>query len=130
MLVTIVLVPQLIPRLNEISATTENRVIIWEFAIEQIKKPPFSAEAFSATVSFTISFPPADQRYIRRRSLTIYCFDCMLSHGIVGTALIGIFMGQFVKTVFECHDGLKSRGDSYVITTFIAAVAGSCAFTE
>lgn len=127
-LVTIVLVPQLIPRLNEISATTENRVIIWEFAIEQIKKAPVFGRGFFSYRFLYYQLSPGRPEIYKAALAHNILLDCMLSHGIVGTALIGIFMGQFVKTVFECHDGLKSRGDSYVITTFIAAVAGSCAF--
>lgn len=127
-LVTVVLVPQLIPRLNEISATTDNRIKIWEFAIEQIKEAPiFGRGFFSYRFLYGQLSPERPELYKAALAHNIL-LDCMLSHGIVGTAVIGVFLGQFVKTVFECHDGLKSRGNSYVITTFIAAVAGACAF--
>ncbi len=126
-LMIVVLIPQIIPRLNVISDTTGNRVKIWTFTIEQIKKAPVFGHGFFS-YKFLYNQMSAVRPDIYKAALAHnILLDSMLSHGFVGTTLVGLYLIQFIKTVFECHDGLKSRNRSYVITTFIAAVGAAIA---
>lgn len=126
-LMVVILVPQIMPRLNELSTTTVNRVKIWGFSIEQIKESPIFGHGFFSYKFLYSTLSPSRPDIYKAALAHNILLDCMLSHGFVGSVLVGAYLTQFIKTVFECHDGLKSRGHSYIITTFIAAVGAAIA---
>lgn len=120
--VVIILIPGLVPRLGEISATTDNRVSIWSFAIEQIKETPVFGRGFFS-YKFLYGQMAATRPELYKAALSHnLILESLLSFGIVGTLLIGAYFATFFKTIFKCHDELKRRGHSYVVTTFIAAL--------
>ena len=120
--VAIVLIPGLVPRLGEVSETTDNRVKIWSFAIEQIKEAPFFGRGFFSYRFLYNQMVGARPELYKAALSHNLLLESLVSFGIVGTLLLGTYFVTFFKTIFKCHDELKSRGHSYVITTFITAL--------
>lgn len=120
--VAVILIPGLVPRLGEVSETTDNRVKIWSFAIEQIKEAPFFGRGFFS-YRFLYNQMVATRPELYKAALSHnLLLESLVSFGVVGTLLLGTYFVSFFKTIFKCHDELKSRGHSYVITTFITAL--------
>lgn len=120
--VAIVLVPGLIPRLGEISQTTDNRVLIWSFAIEQIKEAPIFGRGFLSYHFLYNQMVAARPELYKAAFSHNLLLESLLSFGIVGTLTVGAYFVTFFKSIFKCHDELKSRNHSYVITTFITSL--------
>ena len=122
LLAIIILVPQLIPRLNELSATMDNRVKIWQFSLENLKDAPIFGKGFFS-YKHLYNLHSQTQDVYKAALAHNLLLDCMLSHGIVGTLLVGGYIVQYLQTLLTCHDGLKKHNHPYVITTFIVAVS-------
>ena len=120
--VAIVLVPQIIPRLNELSSTTTNRVQIWSFAIEQIKEAPIFGRGFFS-YKFLYNELGSTQNIYPAALAHNILFDCMLCHGIVGTALVGFSIVQYIKSLLISREKLKAYNHKYTASTFVCAVA-------
>lgn len=120
--IAIVLVPGLIPRLGEISQTTDNRVLIWSFAIEQIKEAPVFGRGFLSYHFLYNQMVAARPELYKAAFSHNLLLESLLSFGIVGTLTIGAYFVTFFKSIFKCHDELKSRNHSYIITTFITSL--------
>ena len=126
--VAIVMIPELVPRLNQLIATINNRVKIWTFAVEQIKEAPIFGRGFFS-YRFLYREMVATRPELYKAALCHnLLFESMLSFGIVGTGLIGIYFITFFKTILKNHDELKRRGHNYVVTTFIAALSVAITF--
>ena len=121
--VAIVMIPELVPRLNELLATTNNRVKIWSFAVEQIKKAPIFGRGFFSYRFLYREMVTARPELYKAALCHNLLFESMLSFGIVGTAMIGAYLITFFKAILQNHDELKRRGHRYVVTTFIAALS-------
>lgn len=120
--VVIILIPGLITRLDEVSKTTDNRIKIWSFAIEQIKEAPiFGRGVLSYHFLYNKMVATRPELYKAALSHNLL-LESLVSFGIVGTLLVGTYFVTFFKTIFKCHDELKKRGHSYIITTFITAL--------
>ncbi len=121
--IAILVMPQLIPRLHELTATIENRVLIWDFAIEQIKEAPVFGKGF-ATYNFMFNALKEVRPEIYPAMLSHnLIIDGVLSYGVVGMAFLGLFFASFIKSAFQCREGLKARNKSYVMITFVCALA-------
>ena len=117
------MIPSILPRLNELGATTNNRVKIWNFAVEQIRQAPlFGRGFFSYKHLYNQLYPTRPEIYKAALAHNIL-IDSVLCHGIIGTILAGAYIFQYIKTVLYCHDELKARNHSYVISIFIASVS-------
>jgi O-antigen ligase len=126
--VAIVMIPELVPRLNQLIATINNRVKIWTFAVEQIKEAPIFGRGFFS-YRFLYREMVATRPELYKAALCHnLLFESMLSFGIAGTGLIGIYFITFFKTILKNHDELKRRGHNYVVTTFIAALSVAITF--
>lgn len=121
LLTVIILVPQLIPRLDELTQTIENRVQIWKFALENLKDAPVFGRGFFSYKHLYNLYSSTQPVYKAALAHNIL-LDCMLSHGIVGTVLVGSYMVEYIRSLLNCHDGLKKHNTSYVITTFIVSI--------
>ncbi len=121
--IAILVVPSILPRLDELTATIENRVIIWKFALEKIGEAPIFGRGF-ASYSFLYNAEVAARPELYKAMLSHnLLIDAILSYGIVGTVLLGAFLISMVKDMYLCHEGLKKRGGDYVIITFVCAAA-------
>lgn len=126
-ILAIILAPQILPRLDELSATIENRVSIWSFAIEQIKEAPFFGRGYASyNFLYNQMAPERPELYPAMLSHNLLV-DGLLSYGIVGMLLLGGFFISLIKAVLDCREGLKRRNQSYIIVTFVCALAVSVA---
>lgn len=129
-LILVILMPQIIPRLNEFSETTENRVRIWKFAVSEIRQAPVFGHGFFSYKYLSgraLAADPAADIFPRTRAHNLI-LDCMLSHGIIGTVIAVAFLTCFFASVIKCHDGLKANGKSYAISTFVVSIGIVIAF--
>lgn len=121
--VAILLAPQILPRLDELTATIENRVSIWSFALEQIKEAPVFGRGYASyNFLYNALAPSRPELYPAMLSHNLL-IDALLSYGIVGTVLLGGYFVYFIRAVLDCRAGLKTRNKSYVVMTFICALA-------
>ncbi len=120
--ITVILIPQLISRLNELTATIENRVDIWTFAIEKIGEAPIFGRGF-ATYNFmyNIEAPTRSELYPAMLSHNLL-IDSLLSYGVAGTLLLAGFFISFIKDAFVCREGLKKHNKDYTMITFVCAM--------
>lgn len=128
--ILIILMPQIISRLNELSETTENRVRIWKFAVREIRKSPVFGHGFFSYKFLSkkaLLADPAADVFPRTRAHNLL-LDCMLSHGIIGTLIAVAFLVRYFSGVIKCHDGLKADGKSYAISTFAVSIGIVVAF--
>lgn len=120
--VAILLVPGMIPRLNELSATVDNRKAIWSFAIENIKDSPVFGRGFY-TYKFLYNKLCTVQEIYPAAMAHSVILDSLLCHGIVGVTLIGAILAQFFRSVFACRKQLKTQNKPSPISGFIIAVS-------
>lgn len=127
LLVSVILFPHIIPRLNELSTTTANRVLIWEFAIEQIKKAPFLGHGFfSYRYLYYANIGQFPEIYKASLAHNIL-LDSILCHGIIGTVILGTYGVIYARQLLDCRDALCRVGASYQVFTFITAAAACIA---
>lgn len=119
---TVLLLPGMIPRLNELSATIDNRKAIWSFAVENIKKSPIFGRGFY-TYKFLYDKLHATQEIYRASMAHSMILDGILCHGIVGMTLISITVVQFFRSLFACRKQLKAQNKPAPISGFIIAVS-------
>lgn len=124
-LVIIVLVPQFLPRIDEMGATTDNRVLIWNFAIKHIKEKPVFGHGFFGYKHLYDIFSLNDPTIYKASLCHNIIIDSLLCHGILGTILIIAFTVRYIGDLFYCHTRLKNQKEKYTIIKFIVAVLAS-----
>lgn len=119
--------PHLFERLDEIEGTTNNRILIWNFAIEQFKEVPiFGRGFFSYRHLYNIY---KDVRFVYKAALCHnILLDSLLCHGIVGTSIAGTFFIQYLRDMFSYRKRLKQIKGNRLISTFIISVFIALAF--
>lgn len=126
-LITIILIPQFLPRINEMGDTTDNRITIWNFAIKHIKDTPIFGRGFFAYKHLYNQLSSTDPTIYKASLCHNIVIDSLLCHGIVGTALIFAYLTQYIRDIFACHTVLKSKEQDYTIIKFIVSVAAAVA---
>ena len=124
-LIVIFLVPQFLPRIDEMGATTDNRVQIWNFAINNIKEKMAFGYGFFGYKHLYDIFSVNDHTIYKASLCHNVIIDSLLCHGIVGTLLIIAFIVKFIGDLFRCHSALKVQKQKYIIIKFIVAVLTS-----
>ncbi len=126
-LVGIILIPEFLPRISEIGGTTDNRIKIWSFAIEQIKENPIFGHGFFSYKHLYKTLSPTRPDIFKASLAHNLLLDCLLCHGLVGTTLIGVYLGDFIKRMINCHDLLKKHSKKYPHIIFVTATAAAVA---
>lgn len=119
---TLLLIPDMIPRLGELSATIDNRVKIWSFAVEQFKNSPIVGKGFF-TYKFLYNQLHTTQNIYPAALSHNVLLDSLLCHGVVGTCIVGYAFIQYFGDVLSTRKQLKSKGKPYPIAGFIAAIS-------
>ena len=126
-LIGVILIPQFLPRISEIGGTTDNRIKIWSFAIEQIKENPIFGHGFFSYKHLYKTLSPTRPDIFKASLAHNLLLDCLLCHGLVGTTLVGIYLGDFIKRMIVCHDLLKRNSKKYSHIIFATATAAAIA---
>ncbi len=121
-LIAVILVPQFLPRINEMGATTDNRVLIWNFAIKNIKEKPVFGFGFFGYKHLYNIYSLSDPTIYKASLCHNIIIDALLCHGIVGALLIIAFTVRYIGDLFYCHSRLKTKNEKYNIIKFIVAV--------
>lgn len=121
-LTAILLIPGMIPRLNEVSDTVINREKIWLFAIENIKDSPVFGRGFYSYKFLYDKLHETQVIYPAAMAHSVI-LDSFLCHGAVGVALIITAVTQFFRSVFVCRKKLKTNGMERPISGFIIAIS-------
>lgn len=121
--VAVISTPSLIPRLEELALTFQNRVTIWDFAITHFKETPIFGRGFFTYKFLYNLLSPTDPTIYKASLSHNLILDTLLCHGVVGTSLVFAYIYVFFKGVADCREKLKAKSESYAISTFIVAVA-------
>lgn len=120
-IVAILLIPGMIHRLDELSATIRNRVQIWEFAIEQFRTSPIFGRGFYTYRFLYNQLHETRDIYPAAMSHSVI-LDGFLCHGVVGMSIITTAVVRFYTSLFETRKQLKIEGKERSISGFILAV--------
>ncbi len=120
-IVAILLIPGMIHRLDELSATIDNRLQIWDFAIRQFKTSPIFGRGFytyklmyNRLCNTEVIYPAA-----MAHSMIL---DGFLCHGFVGMSIITAAIVRFYSSLFKTRKQLKGKDKDRSISSFILAV--------
>lgn len=115
-------VPNLVHRLDELTATIDNRVKIWSFALENFKESPFIGHGFYSYKFLYSQLPTPNDVYPASMSHSVY-LDSLLCHGIVGVCLLFTALASYFVSLFSCRRKLKAQGKASPITGFVIAIS-------
>lgn len=118
----LLLVPDMIPRLGQLSATVDNRIKIWTFAVEQFKTSPILGRGFFTYKFLYNQLKDVQDIYPAALSHNLL-LDSLLCHGIIGTSIAAFGFWQYYKDVFAVRNALKQLGKGYPIAILIAAIS-------
>lgn len=120
--VAITILPQLMPRLGEVSDTFGYRKTVWKLAFEHCKDQPVFGRGF-----YTFKFlydTLHETQYFYRAALAHNIFlDAFLCHGIVGVTLITATVVQYFRSLFACQKQRKLNKKRSPIAAFIISVS-------
>ncbi len=116
------LVPQIFTRLDEVSLTTQNRLDIWAFTIENIKTAPIFGRGFYAYKHLYGQMIATRPELIQVSLAHNLVLDSLLCHGIVGSGVIWSYIILYFKDLISCRKKLKANGQSRTLNSFIIAV--------
>ena len=117
----ILLIPNMIHRLDELSATIDNRLQIWDFAIKQFKTSPIFGRGFYTYKLMYNRLKDTEVIYPAAMSHSVI-LDGFLCHGVVGVSIITTAVVRFYTSLFETRKQLKIEGEDRSISGFILAV--------
>lgn len=125
----VALMPQIMPRLAKVFAddgTANSRLLIYERTINTLDKYPFFGRGFLSYRMWRIDYPEIYSKGIKDVNLAHnILLDCLLSHGIVGTALIGSAFVAFLVSVLNTVKRIWSgRVQSYSFPLLGAVLLG------
>ncbi len=106
--IAVIIVPELIPRLDQADGTLLARVNVWQYSVEIFKKTPFCGQGLLTyfhnfnTGAIVIENNPMHNTQHAHNIL----LECLVSFGVVGTALIITYLVMQWKGVIK---SLKSR---------------------
>lgn len=125
----VALMPQIMPRLVKVFAddgTANSRLLIYERTINTLEKYPFFGRGFLSYRMWRIDNPAYYSEGIKNVNLAHnIVLDSLLSHGVVGTALIGSAFVAFLVSVLNTVKRVWSgRVQSYSFPLLGAVLLG------
>ncbi len=117
----ILLIPGMIRRLDELSATIDNRLQIWDFAIRQFKTSPIFGRGFYTYKLMYNRLQETQVIYPAAMSHSMI-LDGFLCHGVVGMSIITAAVVKFYTSLFKTRKQLKGKDKDRSISGFILAV--------
>lgn len=108
----------LLPRLTESPLTTERRLDIWSTAVKAFFKTPLFGEG---AMTYYHVYQNYEGSYPTTHAHNLY-LDPLLSFGLVGTALLMIYVVSYMRTLIHC---LKSRSDEKITVLICAVIAAA-----
>ena len=127
--VLIAVMPQLMPRISEVGGndgTASSRLYIYECTINTLDEYPLFGRGFLSYRQWRLDFPEIYSKGIKDVNLAHnIVLDSLLSHGIVGTVLIGSAFIMFIVSVLNTVKRVWSgRVQSYSFPLLGAVLLG------
>lgn len=122
--VTLALVfkPEFFSRLDEVGVTTQNRINIWSFALQNIKDAPILGRGFFSYRYLLEMFLPTNPDIQRASLAHNILIDSVLCHGIVGTGTLLTYVIYYFKDMAICRKKLKQNKQKRTLNSFVIAV--------
>lgn len=111
-------VPQLIPRLHDLTVTTDNRITIWKTSFEEIKSNPIFGRGFMTYKHVLANYPGS---YKTSHSHNIL-LECLMDFGIIGTGILLVYIVKYLRRIFVCHSSQTKMFFSSLIISFLCSV--------
>ena len=110
-------VPELFPRILHIGGTTDNRVQIWDLAVNSLSKSPWFGQGFFTYYKVSLATEGA---YVTTHAHNIF-IEPLLSFGVVGSLILFISIFILFEKVVLCKNFLRK---SYITHLIFALTAG------
>lgn len=110
-------VPEIIPRPQDIVATTNNRVGIWKNSIDTFKKSPIFGQGFM-TYKHVLPNYPGGYKTSHSHNIII---ESLMDFGVVGSVILLIYIIGFFKRLFVCRN---AQSKTYFSSLIIALLFG------
>ncbi len=117
--IVIYCIPQILPRLEKVNITTENRVLIWNTSLEMLKTSPIFGRGY-LTYFATQKYYPGCYQTTHAHN---FILEPLLSFGIIGLVLMTLFFIFFYRKVIICKNyQSKSKASCLIVAVSIAAL--------
>lgn len=93
-------VPEIIPRPQDIVATTNNRVGIWKISFDTFKKTPIFGQGFM-TYKHVLPNYPGGYKTSHSHNIII---ESLMDFGIIGSTILSVYIVGFFKKLFICRN--------------------------
>lgn len=114
--------PEIFPRILESSKTTDNRILVWDSAIEFIKMSPLFGHGF-------LSYYHLNEIYGSLWNTAHshnFILEPILNFGLIGAAILLIFLWTYYEKIAECKSLLRKTKATNLILAISAATIIHC----
>lgn len=121
-LVSLYVFPEIFPRILESNKTTDNRILVWDSAIEFIKMSPLFGHGF-------LSYYHLNEIYGSLWNTAHshnFILEPILNFGLIGAAILLIFLWTYYEKIAECKSLLRKTKATNLILAISAATIIHC----
>ena len=111
-------VPELFPRILHIGGTTDNRVQIWDLAVNSISESPWFGRGFFGYYQVSLA---TEGSYVTTHAHNIF-IEPLLSFGIIGSLILFICVFILFEKIVLCKNFLRKGGITYLIFALTAGI--------
>ena len=111
-------VPDIIPRVSQSGQTIQNRILIWELSLDQLKDSILFGHGFLSYMHIIKGMPGA---YFTTHAHNII-LEPLLSFGIIGTITLLVFLALYFRRLLICKSFLRHSHINSLILAITAAV--------
>ncbi|MBO5726351.1 MAG: O-antigen ligase family protein [Clostridia bacterium] len=111
-------VPELFPRILHIGGTTDNRVQIWDLAVNSLSESPWFGRGFFGYYQVSLA---TEGSYVTTHAHNIF-IEPLLSFGIIGSIILFICVFILFEKIVLCKNFLRKSGITYLIFALTAGI--------
>lgn len=113
--VVLFFVPDILPRLSESMLTSDNRILIWNLSVASFSQSPFFGQGFQTYghIANGLIANGVEGIYSAYHAHNII-LEPLLSFGIVGTSILGVFFFAYFQSLTTCMS-LRKKSPVWII---------------
>lgn len=111
-------VPEIFPRILHIGGTTDNRVQIWDLAVNSLPDSPWFGRGFFGYYQVSLA---TEGSYVTTHAHNIF-IEPLLSFGIIGSLILFICVFILFEKIVLCKNFLRKSGITYLIFALTAGI--------
>lgn len=115
--------PEIFPRILNSNASTDQRILVWDSALEFIKVNPLFGHGFLSYYHLQGIYGSLWNTAHTHN----FVFETILNFGIVGSVLLVIFLWSYYEKISECKSLLRKTKAADLILAVSAAIIIHCA---